>query len=142
MPRTVIPTRTSLEHYSKIQCQLVWRNDLYSTNKKGWDSNLIESFTSPNQHTEIFNVKAKFHLNVRLQTVGKKLWVFFLNAESALLIHSCYLIELEGMEELSGISMHSYFTKTRSHKRETSKSRVTLSHNSRALSSFLYTSSV
>lgn len=77
MPRIVIPTRTSLEHYSKIQCQLVWRNDLYSTNKKGWDLNLIESFTSPNQHTKIFNVKAKFHLNVRLLTVSKKLCFFF-----------------------------------------------------------------
>lgn len=38
----------------------------------------------------------------------------------------CYLNELEPVENLSGISKHGAFTKTRSDKGKTSKSRVTL----------------
>jgi len=75
-------------------------------------------FHIPNQHTKIFNVKPKCYISFLTKrqkyTIGTLL---------------C-LIGLEGMEELTGMSMHSYFTKTGSHKRETSKRRVTLLHSS------------
>ena len=89
-------------------------------------------FHIPNQHTKIFNVKPKCYLNVRLQNVDfKKCFISFLIKRQKYTIGTLLcLIGLEGMEELTGMSMHSYFTKTGSHKRETSKRRVTLLHNS------------
>ena len=93
MSRIVIPKGTSLEHYSKTQFQMIRRNDLHSSNKEEWDSNLIE-FHIPNQHTKIFNVKAKFYLKCKTAKCWfkKVLYQFFDKKDkSTLLVPSCVI---------------------------------------------------